>query len=189
MDPISPFTEWLAQTPWSIALHESLYAYTWIESLHVIGITLFVGTIAMVDLRLLGVSWRAVPVSQMTARILPYTIAGFVIMFITGLLLFYAIPVRSWHSIWFRAKMILLLAAAINIWFFHRRVQRDRARWDEIVLPPLRARVAAALSLGIWLTVIVLGRMIAYNWFDCDRPQSALVFSVASCSTYPREQF
>src|SRR4029079_3259230 len=136
----------------SIALHESLYAYTWIETAHVIAITLFVGTIAMVDLRLLGLAWRTVPVSQMTARILPWTVAGFIVMVITGLLLFYAIPVRTWHSVWFRAKVVLLLLAAINIWIFHRRVQRDRALWDAAALPPVAARVSAAVSLCVWLT-------------------------------------
>lgn len=189
MDQVAHFTEWLAQTPWSIELHESLYAYTWIETAHVIGITLFVGTIAMVDLRLLGVAWKAVPVSQMTARILPWTVAGFVLMFVTGLLLFYAIPVRTWHSIWFRAKVILLLTAAINVWMFHRRIKRDRAIWDSAVLPPIGARVSAAISLGIWLSVIVLGRMIAYNWFDCDKPQSSLVYAAAECATYPKDEF
>src|SRR6185312_574341 len=136
-----------------------------------------VGTIAMVDLRLLGLAWRTVPVSQMTARILPWTVAGFIVMVITGLLLFYAIPVRTWHSIWFRAKVVLLLLAAINIWFFHRRVQQNRALWDGETVPPLAARVSAAISLAIWLSVIVLGRMIAYNWFDCDRPQSPFVYA------------
>ena len=189
MDQISKFTEWLAQTPWSIALHESLYAYTWIETAHVIGITLFVGTIAMVDLRLLGCAWRSVPVSQITARILPWTVAGFVLMVFTGVLLFYAIPIRSWHSVWFRAKMLLLLAAAVNIWIFHRRVQRNRAQWDNAPVPPLSARISAAISLIVWISVIVLGRMIAYNWFDCDKHQSAFISAVASCSTYPVDEF
>src|SRR5262245_13643533 len=71
LDQLSRFAVWLSQTTWSTELHESLYAYTWIETAHVIGITLFVGTIAMVDLRLLGWAWRTVPISQMTARILP----------------------------------------------------------------------------------------------------------------------
>jgi len=189
MDFMSSFTAWLAETPWSIALHESLYAYTLIESAHVIGITLFVGTIAMVDLRLLGLAWRDVPVSQMNARILPWTIAGFVLMFVTGLLLFYAIPIRTWHSLWFRTKMVLLIVAAINIWFFHRRVERDRAAWDTAIRLPLTARLSAAISLVVWLSVIVMGRMIAYNWFDCDKPQSAFVYTVAGCSTYPKEEF
>ncbi|HEY1837007.1 MAG TPA: DUF6644 family protein [Rhizomicrobium sp.] len=186
---MSSFTAWLAATPWSIQLHESLYAYTLIESAHVIGIMLFVGTIAMVDLRLLGLAWRDTPVSQMSARVLPWTVAGFILMLITGLLLFYAIPIRTWHSLWFRTKMVLLIVAAINIWIFHRRVERDRALWDEAPLPPRGARISAAISLSVWIGVIVMGRMIAYNWFDCDKHQSTFVYTAAGCSTYPKDEF
>jgi hypothetical protein len=173
--------EQLADQPGSIALHESLYAYTWIETAHVLGITLFVGTIAMVDLRLLGVAFRSAPVSAMTARILPWTVAGFVLMIVTGALLFYAIPVRSFHSLWFRAKILLMGVAAINIFVFHARVERDRDRWDRAPTPPASARVAAAISLAAWAGVIVTGRMIAYNWFDCDKPQSAFMHLLTGC--------
>ena len=186
---LSTFAERLAQTPWSVALHESLYAYTWIETAHVIAITLFVGTIAMVDLRLLGLAWTTVPVSQMTRRILPWTTAGFAIMVATGLLLYYAIPVRSWHSIWFRAKAALMLVAIVNVVIFHFHVRRGPADWDSAPRTPLGARISAGLSLTVWLAVIVLGRMIAYNWFDCDKPQSPLIYALASCSTYPADEF
>jgi hypothetical protein len=175
------FVEWLAQTPWSVSLHESQYAYTFIETAHVLGITLFVGTIAMVDLRLLGAAWRAVPVSQMSARTLPWTVVGFVLMTATGIALFYAIPVRTWYSLWFRVKVILLAAGAVNIWIFHRRVERDRAAWDEAPAPPLAARISAAVSLIVWAGVIVTGRMIAYNWFDCDKPLAPLVRAFTGC--------
>jgi hypothetical protein len=182
------FVEWLAATPWSVALHESLYMYTYIEAAHVLGIMLFVGSIAMVDLRLLGLAFRAVPVSQMNARILPWTVVGFVLMITTGVLLFYAIPVRSWHSLWFRAKLVLMLVAAVNIWIFHRRVERDRARWDSAARPPIGARISAAISLVAWIGVVVTGRMIAYNWFDCDKPQPPVISALASCSTYPQDE-
>lgn len=173
--------EWLAAQPGSIALHESLYAYTWIETAHVLGITLFVGTIAMVDLRLLGVAFARAPVSVMNARILPWTVAGFVLMIVTGALLFYAIPVRSFHSLWFRAKVLLMGVAAVNIFVFHARVERDRARWDQRARPPTAARVSAAISLAAWAGVIVTGRMIAYNWLDCDKPQSSFVHLLTGC--------
>jgi hypothetical protein len=173
LDP-ARLVDWLAATPWSIALHESQYAYTYIETAHVLAITLFVGTIAMVDLRLLGLGWRAVPVS-------PWTVAGFILMTLTGLLLFYAIPVRTYYSLWFRLKVILLATGAINIWVFHQRVQRDRERWDGAAVPPLAARVSAAVSLLVWAGVIVTGRMIAYNWFDCDKPLSHLVRTLTGC--------
>ena len=181
MISISAFLDWLAATPWSVALHESLYMYSFIETAHVIGITLFVGTIMMVDLRLLGVAFRDAPVSQMNAGILPWTIAGFVLMIATGLALFYAIPVRTWHSVWFRAKVLLMAAAAVNIWLFHRRVERDRARWDNAPRPPVSARISAGFSLALWIGVIVMGRMIAYDWFDCEMSPPPLAAALAGC--------
>ena len=117
-------------------------------------------------------------------RILPWTIAGFVVVAITGLLLFYAIPVRTFHSVWFRLKVVLILIAAINIVWFHYRVQRDRERWDSAAVPPLGARVCAAISLAAWGLVIVTGRMIAYNWADCDRAQPGWIDWLAQCASF-----
>lgn len=179
---LEAFVKWLAERPGSIALHESLYAYSFVETAHVLGIMLFVGTIAMVDLRMLGLVFREAPISEMNRRILPWTVAGFVLMVITGLLLFYAIPVRTYHSVWFRVKVVLLAIAAINIFVFHWRVERDKARWDQAPRPPLGVRAAALISLAAWAGVIVMGRFIAYNWFDCDRPQSAFINVVAGCA-------
>ena len=182
---LESFVTWLGDTPGSIALHESQYMYTWIESAHVLAITLFAGTIALVDLRLMGVAFRSVPVSQMNARTLPWTVAGFVVMVATGLLLFYAIPVRTFHSVWFRTKLLLLLIAGINVLVLHLLVERSRADWDTWPRPPAAARLSGALSLVMWIGVIVCGRMIAYNWFDCDRPQGELVSAIASCPVIP----
>ena len=178
---------WLGDTKGSIALHESLHLYTYVEAAHVLGITLFAGTIAMVDLRLLGVSFKAVPVSQMNARILPWTVAGFVLMIATGVVLFYAIPVRTFHSPWFRLKMILMVVAAVNIAWFTFHVEKSRGQWDTAARPPAAARTAAVISLVMWIGVIVTGRMIAYNWLDCDKPQPAWVQAFASCKTMAQQ--
>lgn len=109
------FFSWLGDTDWSSGLHGSQYAYSIIESLHVWTLALFFGTVAMFDLRLLGLSMRNVPVSEVVDRLLPWTIAAFAIMVITGSLLFFAIPLRSFQNLFFRFKMILLIAAALNI--------------------------------------------------------------------------
>ena len=176
-----PFCEWLASTKWSVALHESLFVWPLIESTHVLALLLFGGTIIMVDLRMLGFAFKEVPISEMNAKLLPWTVAGAVIMIVTGILLFYSIPVRTYQSLWFRIKVVFLIAAAINVWFFHKRVQRDREKWDAEVVPPRSVRVTASVSLALWAGIIVFGRMIAYNWFDCDRPQSDFVYWVSGC--------
>lgn len=175
------FCQWLEKTAWSIALHESLWVYPIVESVHVLTLCLFLGLAVMLDLRLLGVTMRRTPVSEVVERLLPWTVAGFVLMVISGSLLFYAIPVRTFQNIFFRAKMVLLISAGLNVWFFHSKVYRKVAEWDLHPVPPRNARVAAALSLALWAGIVVAGRMIAYNWFDCDRPQRAIVLLVAGC--------
>ena len=177
-----PFCEWLAGTPWSVALHESLYMYPLIETTHVLSLMLFVGSVSFIDLRLLGRVFRDLPVSELTARLLPWAYLGFAIAATTGALLFYAIPVRTYTSIFFRIKVIMLLTGVVNAALFHRHVARGSASWDADPRPPRRARVAGAVSLCAWATVIVMGRMIAYNWFDCDsQPQSDFINWAAGC--------
>lgn len=180
---LDDFVAWLATTPGSIALHESLYMYAVVETIHVVSITLFVGTLAMVDLRVLGLALTRVPVSQVLSRLLPWAVLGFAILILTGALLFYAIPERTFHSIWFRAKMLLLLLAGLNAWRFHRAWGLSPQGWD-IGPAPTRARLSAAASLVLWIGVIFFGRFIAYNWFDCDKPQPAFISVAASCRSY-----
>src|SRR5258705_1910452 len=173
----------LADSDWSVALHESQYAYSIIESIHVWTLALFFGSVLMVDLRLLGLTMRKVPVSEVASRLLLWTLAGFIIMVITGSLLFSAIPLRSYQNIFFRTKMILLLLAGLNIWLFHSGIYKRITDWDFHAIPPKAARIAGGISLALWACIVVSGRMIAYNWFDCDRqPQAAIINFLTSCA-------
>jgi hypothetical protein len=176
------FFERLSESSWSVALHESEIAYSIIESSHVWSLCLFFGLTVMFDLRLLGWTMRKVPVSEFANRVLPWTIAGFVVMVISGTLLFYAIPLRSYQNLFFRGKVIMMLLAGLNVWLFHSRVYPGVIKWDLDPIPPKAARIAGAVSLALWIGVVVSGRMIAYNWFDCDRqPQPALINFLTSC--------
>jgi hypothetical protein len=156
----------MADTPWSIALHESAWVYPIVESVHVLALCLFLGMAVMLDLRLLGVTMRCAPVSDVVGRLLPWTAAGFVLMVVSGALLFYAIPVRTFQNIFFRIKVAMLILSGLNVWVFHSGVYTRMAEWDLDPVPPRRARVAAGLSLALWAGIVVAGRMIAYNWFD-----------------------
>jgi hypothetical protein len=177
---------WLGNTPWSIALHESLYAWPLTESLHVVSLALFVGTAVMLDLRLLGLGFTDINVSELTTRLLPWTRAGFAVMVTTGLLLFYATPVTYYQSLFFRVKVLLLVVAGINVFVFHVRTSRTMAAWDTAARPPRAARIAAIVSLVAWSGVVVSGRLVAYNWFACDiQPQPAWVNTLAGCVLPP----
>ena len=185
---LQSFCEWLANTPGSIALHESFWGYPVVESTHVLTMCLFLGMIIVLDLRLLSMTMRRVPVSQVAGQLLPWAKAGFVVMVISGALLFYAIPVRTFQSVFFRFKVVMLVFAGLNAWVFHSTVFRRVAEWDLDPVLPKRARMAGALSLVLWACVVVSGRMIAYNWFDCDRqPQPSIVNLLAGCNTHSRK--
>jgi Family of unknown function (DUF6644) len=184
-----PFFQWLANTPSSIALHESLYAYLIVLTVHVVSLCLFIGTAVMLDLRLLGVTMPRVPVSEAAAGLLPWTLAGFVVTVCSGALLFYANPVARYQNLFFRTKMFTLVLAGVNAWVFHNTVYRTVADWDLDPVPPRRARTAAGLSLVLWAVIIMSGRLIAYNgyWFDCSsQPQPAIINLLEGCTPGPR---
>lgn len=173
---------WLAGTRWSIALHESLWVWPLLESTHVLALAWFVGSAIALDLRLLGVTSTAIPARAYTARLLPWTRAGFAVMVITGGLLFTATPVTYYESLFFRIKVLLLLVAGVNVWYFHGRTESGLAAWDVGSRPPRAARVAAMVSLGSWAGVVVAGRLVAYNWFACDlQAQATWVTRLSGC--------
>ena len=160
------FCQWLEKTPGSIALHESLWMYPIVESVHVLTLCLFLGTVVMLDLRLLGVTMRGVPVSDIVSQLSPWTLAGFFLMVVSGALLFYAIPVRTYQNVFFRAKVLMLILAGLNAFIFHSTTYRTMAKWDLNPVPPKGARMSGFLSLILWAGIVAAGRMIAYNWFD-----------------------
>jgi hypothetical protein len=177
-----PFAEWLASTRGSIALHESLYMYPLVESVHVLTLCLFIGMTVLLDFRLVGLGLRGVPLTDITKRLAPWMRAGFVVMVITGFLLFYAIPIRSYQNVFFRAKVIMLVLAGLNAWVFHSGIYRSVERWNLDAIVPRRARLAGIFSLILWSAIIVAGRMIAYNWFDCDVTKRPTILWLAGCT-------
>jgi hypothetical protein len=158
--------EWVGNMPSSVALRESIWMYPIIETAHVLGLCVFVGTAALWDLRLLGRTMTRVPVSQVKAQLLPWTVVGFIEMLASGGLLVFSDPMRFYVNIFFRIKLVLLLLAGLNALIFHQTIGRSAPEWDLTPVAPLRARIAGGASLTLWTLVIVTGRMIAYNWFN-----------------------
>lgn len=180
-----PFEAWLTQlgdASWSVALRDSHYVWPLAESLHVLTLALFAGTAALLDLRLVGVALARVPVTALTARLLPWTRWAFAVMVATGVLLFCATPVLYYHDLFFRIKMLLVVVAGINVFVFHARTHRGALAWSHDVRLPRGARIAAVVSLVAWGSVIVAGRLIAYNWYACNKaPLPAVVVALTGC--------
>lgn len=157
--------QWVQDQPSSIALRESQYGYPAVETAHVLGMAMFAGLIAMMDLRLVGIGNRRTPVSEIQARLFPWQMTGLATSVISGTLLLYAEPVQLYGNIFWWIKVGLLVVAGVNALAFHLTTYRSVAKWDRDPVTPFGARLAGTLSLVLWTGVIVSGRLIAYNWF------------------------
>lgn len=161
-----PFLPWLEETAASIAIRESILVYPLIETTHVLTLCLFLGLLALLDLRLTGFALRGVAVSEVAGRLLPLALAGFAVMAVSGALLFYSGPVKAWANPFFRIKVAMIALAGVNAWIFHNTIYRRVAAWDRDPVPPARARAAGFCSLVLWCGVVICGRLQAYNWFQ-----------------------
>src|SRR5512134_2200018 len=145
-----------------VAMRQSLWLYPAVEIVHLAGIGLLFGSIAILDLRLLGLS-RDLPLRRLASHILPWTAASFLLIVPSGLAMFTAHASDFIASPLFALKMGLILAAGVNAALFHAGAMRTAADWDVNRAPPRAARVAAALSLLFWVSVIACGRLLAYT--------------------------
>jgi hypothetical protein len=156
--------EWIGNTSSSIGIRESIWTYPIIESVHVLGLTLFLGLLLLWDTRLLGFVLRRVPVSALWRQLSPWILFGAVIISISGTLLFWSDPVKFYGNIFFRIKVVALVLAAANAAAYHLGIERRLVQWDT-ASTPRAAKIAGATSIAIWAMVVVVGRLIAYNWF------------------------
>ncbi|MGI4880536.1 MAG: DUF6644 family protein [Janthinobacterium lividum] len=144
-------------------VRENGIIFPWIEALHVMAITTVIGTIALVDLRLLGAAATSYPVSRLTKSILPVTWTAFAFALVTGLLLFSSQPAGYFANTAFRLKMLMLVAAGFNMVVFHLLTARGVAVWDRDAPVPAAAKVAGLLSMAIWVAIVGLGRWIGFT--------------------------
>jgi len=163
MPILESFCTWLENTSVGTFVSQSTWAFPTIESIHVFALVIVVGTIAIVDLRLLSVASRNHSVSQLSNDVLPITWTSFVLAAVTGGLMF-ASKATHYLANWpFRLKMVLLFLAGVNMLIFHFMTYRDVHRWDNDPRAPTAARVAGALSLTFWIGVVVFGRWIGFT--------------------------
>ena len=151
---------WIEETQISTAIRESAWVFPIILSVHALGTALSVGTLAWFDLRLLGLKMRQQPVSEVYRQLAPWTIAGFIVMAISGGLLFFASAARCYEDIFFRIKFASLVFAGGNALVYHLAIRRNIAEWDKAPIPPMGARLSGLLSLVAWTVTIVSGRLI-----------------------------
>jgi len=148
----------LAET---IREHESLFP--WIEALHVLAVTLVIGSIALVDLRLIGVRALNRTISNISEELLPITWMAFLVAALTGAILFTSNALSYSQNFYFISKIILLGLAGINMMCFQFIIGKNLDRWNHYKQLPIAARIAGGISLTLWISIIFCGRWIGFT--------------------------
>jgi len=158
LQTIYPFFEWCETS----AIHEAIQghesAYPALETFHLFGLTLLLGTIVILSLRLMGAILKKQPVAELAGELLPYQTTGLVLMVLSGILMFIATAVRCYGNTSFWIKMILLACALT----YHFAYFRKLVRKDEANIRPGRAKVGAVIALMLWFGVGIAGRSIGF---------------------------
>ncbi len=162
MPSVTAFLESLQASPWAVFIHKKAWAFTTIEVVHVFAVSLLLGTIMIVDLRLVGLTSAKRPFTELARKVLPFTWAAFVVAVAAGALLFISRATDYVASAVFWAKMALIVLAGINMLIFEFVTVRDVDRWNLDPAPPAAARLAGVISISSWVLVIFLGRLIGF---------------------------
>jgi hypothetical protein len=153
---------WLEHRPFAVSIAESTWLFPCIETVHVLALTVVFGSVAMMDLRLLGVGSKDRAVSEVITTTLPWTWIAFAVTATAGSLLFSSKATTYYENLPFRIKLVCLGLAGVNMLIFHLLTARGMASWDRGT-PPTAARLAGAVSLMLWLAIVATGRWIGFT--------------------------
>jgi len=160
---IEAFLKALQATALAEKIREALFVFPMLEATHVIGLALVFGTIAIIDLRLIGLASSQRSFKRMYSDILKWTWGAFALTAVTGALMFITNATVYYHNFYFRTKMLLLVLAGINMGVFELTLGRKVDSWDKSPSAPALGRAVGVLSICLWITVIFMGRMIGFT--------------------------
>jgi hypothetical protein len=161
---LSKFCDYLYESQVGVGIRESVWIFPILEGTHLLGIALSVGVLCWFDMRLLGLILRDEPVDKVWNQVMPVALIGFILMFITGLFLFWAEARTAYHSVHFWIKIALLVIVGVNALVFESTSHAKMHEWQDGALVPLRARMAGVISLVLWAAIIITGRTMAYTF-------------------------
>jgi hypothetical protein len=153
---------WLSLAPQSVVMRESMWAFPMALSVHLLGLVLLVGMRLAIDLRLTGWAFGGVPASQLVNRAAPWSVVGAIVTVASGMALYAADAARVGANPAFQLKVIALALVLANVWFFHVVLSRDMRDWDTAAAPPRAVRASAWLSLALWASILVAGKLVQF---------------------------
>ncbi len=163
MDNIVALLQALEHSRLAVAIAGSAWAFPIIETIHVIALTLTVGTVLIVDLRLLGLASTGQAYVALRREVLPWTWGAFGLAVVSGSLMFMTQASEYFVNEAFRIKFALMALAGVNMAVFELIVSRRAGDWDRGLPIPLRGRIAAALSLALWASIVFFGRRVGFT--------------------------
>jgi hypothetical protein len=168
------FAQWIQATDWATYLRSSAYTYPIVLASHLTGIALFGGAILATDLRLLGVVLRNQPIADVVNQLRWPKRIGFLIVATCGFLLASAKAEEYYYNIFFRIKLTLFVLVAVHALVFRGSVYNNAAALDRAPRIPGKAKLAGALSLLLWTSIVCAGRGIGYIEPPLDKLHAAL---------------
>lgn len=154
--------DYLGDSQLGSAMRSELWLYPIVEVVHILGFVVLVGSIVMFDLRVLGLS-RDIPVTALARHLLTWGVAALLLIVPAGLMMFSAHPHDFASNSVFILKLCLIGTAGLNAALFHVGVFRSVAQWNTGAAAPGIAKIQAMLSIMLWITVVLCGRLLAYT--------------------------
>jgi hypothetical protein len=163
LSKLDALLHWLKETGFATAIRENGSLFPWLEAVHVLAVTILIGSIGMLELRLLGLTSLNRSVSRVLKDVLPITWSAFAASVLSGFLLFASNAPTYATNTFFLSKLVLLAAAGLNAFGFHAFVERSIASWDSAARTPVPARLSGVFSLVMWVGIVVCGRWVGFT--------------------------
>jgi hypothetical protein len=161
---VNHFAEWLSQTSPSLAIQNHEWVIPTIQSIHIVAIAVVLGSVLMIDLRILGWAGRDQTLTQTTARFGPWLSGALCVLLVTGAAMIVGEPARELLALSFWFKMCLVAIGTVVALVFQQSLKRHESEWETTLVNQQKIRTLAVLTLLIWACVVVLGRLIAYDY-------------------------
>ena len=170
-----PFTDWLSQTSISLAIQTHEWVIPTVQSIHIVAIGIVVGSVFMIDLRVLGLAGRDQSLIETTGRFGPWLSGALCVLLVTGILMVLGEPARELLAFSFWLKMSLVALGTVVAAVFQRSLRRNQLIWEESFTKRRATKLLAVATLLIWVCIIILGRLIAYDhiWGSWSRAPKA----------------
>jgi putative copper export protein len=157
------FIDWLSQTSLSLAIQTNAWVIPTVQSIHILGIGVVVGSVFMIDLRVLGFTGRDQSLRETVDRFGPWLTVALCVLLATGVLMIIGEPARELQAFSFWFKMSLVVIGTLIAAIFRMALRRNEPYWEESLVKRRTTKSIAILTLLIWLGIIILGRLIAYD--------------------------